>query len=369
MARSFIIERDALLEAARAASRPVEARNTIPVLSNLLFEAGKEQLTIRGTGLDVSAEIRTACECADPFSVTVPADKLVKSIETLRPAGLVFTAEDSKVTIKQDRSVRTLASLPATDFPKVNIGTVTAEFVMEGKDLVALLEGTRLAMSTEETRYYLCGVFLHIRDGVFTVVATDGVRLMRATAPVPEGAAAMPDTIISAKSVNLLASMLAAEQGAQVKLRFGERKVEALFGRTSLILKIVDGTYPDYTRVIPTQNDKTLTVHSSEIVRALRAGVSIANDKTRGVKLAMSSKESRILSTGVYGDHVDEPIDAEFGPGELDVGLNATLALPMMSVFGEASTLDIAFSDAAGPALITSPARPALTGIIVPMRV
>lgn len=140
-----------------------------------------------------------------------------------------------------------------------------------------------------------------------------------------------------------------------LKLQFGDRKVAAIFGRTRLILKIVDGSFPDYTRVIPTKNPMSLKVHATELARALRAGSVIADAKVRAVKLAMSADACRILSTGLYGDHVDEPIDAEFGPGELEVGLNAGLAMPMATAFGEAAALDITFLDPVAPDRVPGP--------------
>jgi hypothetical protein len=236
---------------------------------------------------------------------------------------------------------------------------------------LSIFDATALAISTEETRYYLNGVFFHAPDGHLCAVSTDGHRLSRMTVPLPDGAAEMPDIIVARKSVRELRRLLATiDPTAAVPLEIGTGKMNVQIGGTRLVAKLIDGTFPDYTRVIPTENGKLLTVHSTEWVRCIRAASAVCTERTRAIRLDLSSDGCQAVGQSTEGGNALEPIDADFSDKTmLQIGVNSRYAADVGAMFGEAATLKFAFADMAAPILITSDDKPALTAVLMPMRV
>jgi DNA polymerase-3 subunit beta len=201
-------------------------------------------------------------------------------------------------------------------------------------------------------------------------VSTDGHRLTRIVTEVPAGAEGMPDVIIARKSVRELRRLLeGVDRKSIVPVELSQAKLSTRIGAVRLIAKLIDGTFPDYARTIPPANDKILTVHSTEWARCMRAAMAVCTERTRGVRLDLSEKGSQVMGQSPEGGNAVEPIDGEFGPGELTIGVNARYAVDISAIFGEAATLRIAFADPAAPILITSADRPSLTAVLMPMRV
>jgi DNA polymerase III subunit beta len=366
---SLNIERDTLLAAIRAVGQVVETRNTIPIVSNLLLEASDGTLRIRGTDLDMLAEIEIDATVFGPFATTADAGRLQSAVETMRPGLIAASLDHGVLLLTQRRANRRLPTLPADQFPVIQLGNVEASFEIGAQVLLGLLDATQGSISTEELRYYLNGVFLHAPAGERLVAAsTDGHRLSRAIADLPEGAASMPDIILARKGVNLIRRLLGdAEEGDHVPVQVTATKLEVRHGRFRLVAKLIDGTFPDYTRVIPYAKDRRLEVHSAEWARAMKAAAAVMNQRTRGVRLDLDAAEVKAIGSSPEGGQAVEPLDASYEGPALTIGVNAAYAAGISDMFGEAATLRLDFSDAAGPILITSPDRPALTAVLMPM--
>jgi DNA polymerase-3 subunit beta len=334
----FAIERDSFLAAISTTKAVVEARNTIPILSNL--------------------------------AITADAARLASAVETLRPGTVQVALGGGELMITQGSSRRRLPTLPAEDFPMIQVGDTVSRFEMPAGVLLSMLNATALSISTEEMRYYLNGVFFHVDRKTLRAASTDGHRLTRVIAELPAGAADMPNIIVARKSVREMRRLLeAVDAKAIIPIEIGNMKLQVRIGNVRLVAKLIDGTFPDYSRTIPTANGKILTVHSAEWARCMRAAIAVCSERTRVVRLNLSERGSEAIGQSPEGGDAMEPIDAEFGPGDLEIGLNGRYAMDLAAVFGDAATLKLAFADPVAPILITSDDKPALTAVLMPMRI
>jgi DNA polymerase-3 subunit beta len=368
------VDRDALLGAVRAVNEVVQAKASIPILANLMIEAAEGSAIIRGTDLDIQVDM-TVANVAGALATTVSADRLLAAIDTLRGGRIDLTSGEGRLTIKQGRSTRTLPTLPVTDFPVMPADDFEVEFEIGTAALLRLIEATHVAMSNEAARPCLNGIHLHASDDELIAASTDGQRLVRASEKLPLGAGGIPpDVIVPSKTVMLLRKMLAnGEDGASALIRVNARKISVRTGQTHLLCKLIEGTYPDYARVIPSGHERLLKVLGSEFTRGVHAAAQLANaangkGRGRGVKLSLSSDAIEAVGVSMDGSAF-EPIDGEYAHDPLELGINSALAIPVAAIFGEAARIEIAFGDAQAPILFTSPDKPALTAVVMPMRV
>ena len=264
------IERTALLKSLGHVQSVVERRNTIPILSNVLVEAKGERVALTATDMDLAIVDHAPAEIAAPGAATVPAHMLYDIVRKL-PEGsqvsLELAGDGGQVAIKAGRSRFTLQTLPKEDFPSTAAGDLPHRFPLAAVDLRSLIDHTRFAISTEETRYYLNGIYVHAHTGgkqaALRAVATDGHRLARVEMPLPEGAEKIPGVIIPRKMVGEVRKLIEEVDGA-VEVSLSDTRVRFAFNDIVLTSKLIDGSFPDYQRVIPTGNDKTLEVDRRE---------------------------------------------------------------------------------------------------------
>ena len=254
------IERATLLKALAQAQSVVERRNTIPILANVLIEAESAQVSFRATDLDIEVVDRAPAMVERAGSTTVSAVMLHEIVRKLPDGALVNLSEDAaagRLTITAGRSTFNLATLPKEDFPVMATSEYASNFSAKAAELRRLFDKAKFAISTEETRYYLNGVYMHVSQGetgkVLRCVATDGHRLARIDAPLPEGADGMPGVIVPRKTVGELRKLL-DDDDATIAVSVSETKVRFATPAITLTSKVIDGTFPDYTRVIPTGN-------------------------------------------------------------------------------------------------------------------
>ena len=257
------IERAALLRALGHVQSVVERRNTIPILSNVLLRAEDGKLALSATDMDLEVVASVAAQSARKGATTAPAHTLYDIIRKLREGAQVELdagADKGSMTLRSGRSTFTLACLPPEDYPLMAGGELPHNFMLAAADLRRLIDRTRFAISTEETRYYLNGIYLHAAKSnevqMMRAVATDGHRLARMEIPLPEGAAGMPGVIVPRKTVTELRKLL-EELDQDVAIALSDTKIRFGFGATVLTSKLIDGTFPDYDRVIPTGNDRS----------------------------------------------------------------------------------------------------------------
>ena len=291
------IERSALLRALGHVQSVVERRNTIPILSNVLIRAEDGKLALSATDMDIEMVASAASQNARKGATTVPAHTLYDIIRKLREGAQVELdagGDKAAMTLRSGRSTFTLACLPPEDYPLMAGGELPFNFMLSAADLKRLIDRTRFAISTEETRYYLNGIYLHAAKSndvpMLRAVATDGHRLARMEIPLPEGAAGMPGVIVPRKTVVELRKLL-DEMDQDVAIALSDTKIRFSFGGTVLTSKLIDGTFPDYDRVIPTGNDRILEVECKPFAEAVDRVSTISTERSRAVKLAARARQ------------------------------------------------------------------------------
>ncbi len=368
-ALNITIEKSVLLKAIARLQSLVEKRNTIPILANVKIEASENKLVLTVTDMDLVASEQIEANIASSGSLTVPALTLYDIVRKLPEGSQVALKADagsSRLNVTAGASNFTLSYLPADDFPVMSEGELTHKFTMSSKDFLKLVEKTRFAMSNEETRYYLNGVYFHISNGKLRAVATDGHRLASVEAEAPAGAAGMPGIIIPRKAVNEISKLL--ENQSEVSIALSETKIKFNAGGIELLSKVVDGTFPDYQRVIPDNNTKLATVSSTLFNEAVDRVSTIAADKTRAVKIKFDKDAITLNSQGLEGTSAKEVIDCTYGSEALEVGFNSRYVLEMMTQI-KSDKINIALDTSNSPALITDPTDTSAVYIIMPMRV
>ncbi len=365
------IERDALLAALEQVKGVIEARNTIPVLHNVLFVVEDGILTVTGTDLDIEAS--AIAPAAGALRTTLPSDKINLAAKSFKPGKLTIVPVEGRnaVTVKQGRGVRTISTLPADDFPKRKALERAVSFDISSDALVGLLGACRTAQSTEETRYYLNGTYLHVAGEKLVAVATDGARLIRAETDLPEGAAEMPGIIVPRKAVGHLLGLLSHLTG-QIRVETNADAIRLQLGPCTIISKLVDHTYPEYSRVIPDDGSRTVTVKREHFLAPVAAVASIVDAEGEKLKLRVvtfdlgASDDAHSISTRDHkGTSATEAFDAVLTGEPVRFGLNSQYAREVASVFAEGSTLTLLVNAAPSALRITSDKDDGLVGVIM----
>ncbi|MGY6246237.1 DNA polymerase III subunit beta [Bosea thiooxidans] len=365
--------RAALAPALASLSRVVERRNTIPILSNILLRAEGDRLTLRATDLDIQADTSLPCEVAEAGAITLPAHTLSDIVRKL-PAEASITIEgsgDKPFTLRSGRSRFTLQGLPESDFPDITAGEFEARFALTNKTLAQIVEETGFAISTDETRYYLNGIYLHVTDGqdgpALCAVATDGHRLSRLQVLAPEGSAGMPGVIVPRKTVTELARV-AKEAEGDVTIELSPTKIRVTAGATTLTSKLVDGTFPDYQRVIPKGNDKLATVEAGAFRQAVDRVSTISSERGRAVKLALAEGALSLTVSNPDSGSATEEIAPDYAGEPIEIGFNHRYLLDVLGILG-GDTVQMKLAEPGAPAIFQRREGDSLLVVLMPMRV
>ncbi|MGB7374908.1 DNA polymerase III subunit beta [Pontixanthobacter sp.] len=375
------IERATLLRCLSHVQSVVERRNTIPILSNVLIEADAGgSLKVMATDLDLQVvENMAAASVGTAGAITVSAHLLFDIARKL-PEGSQVNLEtaDNRMAIKAGRSRFSLPTLPRDDFPMIVEGDLPTSFEMPAKLLAELIDRTRFAISTEETRYYLNGIFLHVADddaagsgSVLKAAATDGHRLARFTIDQPDGAEGMPDVIVPRKAVAELRKLLEESLDGNVQIDLSASKIRFTMGGEGgvvLTSKLIDGTFPDYSRVIPTGNDKLLKIDPKSFFEGVDRVATIATEKTRAVKMTLDSDKVILSVTSPDNGTATEEVAAQYGSDGFDIGFNANYLKDILSQI-DSDSVELHLADAGAPTLIRKNDKSPAMYVLMPMRV
>ena len=371
------IERATLLRCLSHVQSVVERRNTIPILSNVLIDADVGGgVKVMATDLDLQVvETMTAASVESGGAITVSAHLLFDIARKL-PDGSQVSLEmsENRMVVKAGRSRFQLPTLPRDDFPVIVEGELPTSFELPARELAELIDRTRFAISTEETRYYLNGIFLHVSDEsrpVLKAAATDGHRLARYTIDRPEGAAGMPDVIVPRKCVAELRKLLEESLDTNVAIDLSASKIRfTLGGESGIVLtsKLIDGTFPDYSRVIPTGNDKLLKVDPKSFFAGVDRVATIATEKTRAVKMALDTDRVTLSVTSPDNGTAAEELAADYGAEGLEIGFNANYLKDILAQI-EGDNVELHLADAGAPTLIRQNAQSPALYVLMPMRV
>jgi DNA polymerase-3 subunit beta len=368
------IERATLLKALAQAQSVVERRNTIPILANVLIEAEGAQVSFRATDLDIEVVDRAAAMVERAGATTVSAVMLHEIVRKLPDGALVNLAEDAaagRLTVTAGRSTFNLATLPKEDFPVMATSEYATNFAAPAGVLRRLFDKAKFAISTEETRYYLNGVYMHVSQGetgkVLRCVATDGHRLARIDAPLPEGADGMAGVIVPRKTVGELRKLL-EDDDTSIAVSVSETKVRFATPAITLTSKVIDGTFPDYTRVIPTGNTKRLEVDASEFAKAVDRVATVSSERSRAVKLSLDEDRLVLSVNSPDSGAAEEELAVAYGDERLEIGFNAKYLLEIASQVDRENAVFL-FNSAVDPTLMREGNDTSAVYVVMPMRV
>lgn len=379
MIMRIAVDRANLLRSLGRVHRIVERRNTIPILSNVLIEAdgnaGAGKIRLKSTDLDLEVTEETEATVEQAGAATVPAHLLYDIVRKLPEGGEVLLSLDAEgkfVTVVSGRSNFRLESLPRGDFPELSAEGFSHVFELPAKHLKYLIDATQFAVSTEETRYYLNGIYLHAAeaDGAqkLRAVATDGHRLACVDVEAPEQAAAMPGIIIPRKTVSELQKLLGEMGEANIKAELSDAKIRLTMGSVILVSKLIDGVFPDYQRVIPFNNEKRLEVKRAEFVAAVDRVSTISTDRGRAVKLALAADMVVLTVNSPDSGTAEDKITAAYDAEAMEIGFNSRY---LLDIAGQLSgeTISFMLADGGAPTLIRDNEDAQALYVLMPMRV
>jgi DNA polymerase-3 subunit beta len=368
------LERAALLKSLGHVHRVVERRNTIPILSNVLLRADGQSLLLKATDLDLEVTERLPADVGFPGATTLPAHILYDIVRKLPDGAQVSldaNGEGGQLQLRSGRSRFNLQALPESDFPDLAAGDFSHDFSLGAGDLKRLIEKTQFAISTEETRYYLNGIFLHAADVeghvMLRAVATDGHRLARIDIPAPKGAVGMPGVIVPRKAVAEVLKLV-EDPAQEVRVEISTTKVRFTFGDVVLTSKLIDGTFPDYMRVIPSGNDKRLVVDRAPFAAAVDRVSTISSERGRAVKLAVAEGKLTLSVTNPDSGSAVEELDVDYDAAPMDIGFNARYLLDITEQL-DSDTALFKLADPGSPTLVQDREGASALYVLMPMRV
>ena len=355
----------------------VEIRHTLPILSNVILEAEDNQLSLSSTNLDIYCADKINAEVKHPGKISVPAITFFEIIKRL-PAGsdvlMSMSEEENEINLKCGRSKFNLSTLKTDDFPIISDVDLSTNFVMSAEELIRMIDKTKFAISNEETRYYLNGVFLHKaeRNSIpfLRAVATDGHRLAQYDIPLPQGAEEMTGIIIPKKTIFELRKILDDAEG-DISISLNENKIRFMFSRLKIISKVIDGTFPDYTKVIPQNNNKSFQTNNNNLKNAIdRVSAVAVNEETKSkaIKLTVENNRLYLSVESQSKGSANEEIDINYSKDKVEIGFNSRYIIDICNeVDGE--EIDINLLDSVSPAIILDNTDENLFFVLMPMRI
>lgn len=368
------IERSALLKAMSRAQGVVERRNTIPILSNVLLEAEGGEVSLRATDLDIEV-IETIPAMVEQAGATTVAAHTLHEIVRKLPDGAdvsLYTDEGGgRVEVEAGRSQFSLATLPREDFPMMASSEYDVSYKAKVPELRRLFDKSKFAISTEETRYYLNGVYLHIAEeggkSALRAVATDGHRLARVDVAAPDGAGPAPGVIVPRKTVGELRKLLEDDE-AEVEVSVSETKIRFKADGLVLTSKVIDGTFPDYSRVIPSGNTKKLEVDAAAFAQAVDRVATVSSERSRAVKLSLDQDRLSLSVNAPDSGSATEELAVGYDDEPLEIGFNAKYLLEIAGQVDRENAVFM-FDDPTRPTLVREGDDFGAVYVVMPMRV
>jgi DNA polymerase-3 subunit beta len=369
-----IIDRASLLRPLGHVQSVVERRNTIPILANVLIKAANGRISLTATDMDMDIVESVDCNVTQEGSVTVPAHTLYDIVRKLPDGSDVSLESDSetgRLLVKAGRSNFTLPILPPDEFPTMSGEELPCNFMLSAADARVIIDRTRFAISSEETRYYLNGIYIHATESnnvqVLRAVATDGHRLARVEVPLPDGASQMPSVIVPRKAVVEIRKLIEDTEG-EIAVSLSETKLCFASGDTILTTKLIDGTFPDYERVIPSGNDKIMQVNCNDLAEVVDRVATISTEKSRSVKLQMSEGILVLSASSPESGTAREEIEVQYSSESMEIGFNSRYLLDIANQI-EGPTIEFSLADSGSPTIVRDQEDDTALYVLMPMRV
>lgn len=373
----FKAERSVLLKALAHVQSVVEKRNTIPILANLMMTVADGTLTLTATDMEIAVVEQVAATTLQDGAATAPAATLYEIVRKLPESAEVeldHPGGDAPLALRAGRYVTSIMVLPVDDFPSMTAGSLPYAFKLPAQLLRAMIDRTRFAISTEETRYYLNGIYLHTAPGtdgvtMLRAVATDGHRLARVEEPLPAGAEDIPGVIIPRKTV-LEARKLLDEAQDEVEIALSETRIQFTLGTVRLTSKLIDGTFPEYERVIPRNNDRVLRVDKKDFAEAVARVSAISTERSRPVKLALDTDRLTLSAASPDQGSATEELDGgrvSYAAAPLEIGFQARYLNDITDQIG--GEVEFLFADGSAPTIVRDAGDETALYVLMPMRV
>ena len=355
----------------------VEVRHTLPILSNIVLSSENNKLSLSSTNLDIFCSDKIDAEIVNSGEISVPAITFFEIVKRL-PSGsdviLSMGDEDTELILKCGRSKFNLSTLRTEDFPILSDKDLSTNFVISAEELSRMIDKTKFAISNEETRYYLNGIFFHKAESnsikFLRAVATDGHRLAQYDIPLPQGAEEITGIIIPKKTVFELRKVLDDADG-DVSVSLNENKIKFSFNNLKIISKVIDGTFPDYTKVIPQNNDKKFKTNNSELKNAIDRVSAVAineETKSKAIKLTIENNKLNLSVESQSKGSAKEEIDISYSNEKVDIGFNSRYLLDICNEV-DGDEIDVNLLDSISPAIILDKTDENLFFVLMPMRI
>ena len=361
-------KRDELLAPLSAVSGIIERRHTLPILSNVLIERSGDALGFLATDIEIQIAARSAIPAGgETRAVTVGARKLLDILRALPDGEVTLQQQDKRLQVKAGKSRFALQTLAAEDFPRLaKPAGEAAKFKLEQKALRRLLALVQYAMAQQDIRYYLNGLLMVVEEGSLKLVATDGHRLAYAALKLG-GELPRQEVIVPRKTVLELTKLL-ADSDDPVNIELSGTQAAFSFGAIELVSKLIDGKFPDYTRVIPTGHKNKLQAGREPLRQALQRAAILSNEKFRGVRWVVGDGSLKIVSSNAEQEEAHEELEVDYKGDALDIGFNVNYLLDVLNNVG-GEGIECAFGDAASSALITYGSEKDFKYVVMPMRI
>ena len=373
----FKINSSDLLKALSHIHGIVEVRHTLPILSNIVLQAKDSELILSSTNLDIYCSDKINAEIMHPGEISVPAVTFFEIIKRL-PAGsdvlMAMKDIDNELTLKCGRSKFHLSTLKTDDFPAISENDLLTKFVIGADELIRMIDKTKFAISNEETRYYLNGIFFHKAEknsiNFLRAVATDGHRLAQYDIPLPEGAKDMTGIIIPKKTIFELRKVLDDADG-DVAISLNENKIKFTFSDLKVISKVIDGTFPDYTKVIPKNNNKKFKTNNLELKSAIDRVSAVAineETKSKAIKFSVDNNKLNLSVESQSKGSANEELDINYNSDKVDIGFNSRYIMDICNEV-DGDEININLLDSVSPAIILDKTDENLFFVLMPMRI
>lgn len=364
----FIIEREKLIKPLQQVSAPLSSRPTLPILGNILLQVSDNTLSMTGTDLEIEMIAKLPLiESSESGSTTVPARKFLDICRSLpNDANISITLDDNRLLIQSGRSKFSLSTLPPSDFPNIENWQPDADFFIPQSILKQLIDSVQFSMANQDVRYYLNGMLFEIENNTIKTVATDGHRLAVCTLPIGQPISNNCSVIMPRKGVIEL-SKLVGDNDELINVQIGSNNLRVHLAEFTFTSKLIDGRFPDYRRVLPSNPDKTLEVSCEELKSALSRAAILSNEKFRGIRILIHNNQMKITANNPEQEEAEEIIDVKYEEEELEIGFNVTYLLDVLNVL-KCISVQMLLTDSTSSVQIEDINNQTATYVVMPMR-
>jgi DNA polymerase III subunit beta len=362
----FSANRESLLSALQSVIGVIERRQTMPVLANVLLSGANGKLSLTATDMEVELLAVTQVDLEQPGDVTLPGRKFVDIVKALpEKASIVVTVDGERASVRSGKSRFTLATLPASDFPSLEDINERQRIKLPQADLRKLIDRTHFSMAQQDVRYYLNGLLFEVDGKIARAVATDGHRLAISQMEIADGDSTNAQVIVPRKAVLELQRIAGGQDDVVVAI--GSNHIRIQFGDIRFTSKLIDGRFPDYSRVVPVNPPHTVQASREALRAALHRTAILSNEKFRGIRLALKPGALTLQAHNPEQEEAEEEIELSYSGDEMEIGFNVNYLMDALAAV-EGDTVELGFTDSNSSCLLRAPTSNDTKYVVMPMR-